>query len=312
MAKSGTGRKSHTSYFRDDYKRVCDAEGVQDLSGNTLRTSHSLCGDTRNRLYFTPCWEEGSHVIKAYCHNCQKGTVWTTAYQGTFCPPSKTSRVASGGDDRVSEDDLLDAAEGSIPMDRPSSAAPGAAWRYFSQYHIEPRVVNALWNPTLGRIVMPAHDHEFARDGHGNVEKTCVSGFVARALPGDLNRAKYIEIKGRGPLQTAFAKSGRPAQELVFTEDMISAARVCIDAFATVGVPLFGLNIQPEYILRRLQEFPQARPVVWLDNDQPSVEPRERLTALLRAFGRPPKVVHHMHDPKKHTPAALRHALESV
>lgn len=270
----------------EDYRSLCISLGVDELYGSdTYRMSHTECGDTRRRLYFTSAHEDGRHIVKAYCHNCQVGGVCRPATMPSYAVVHATST------EDVTENDPPTLPADTMHVD----TAPYPIRGYFRTYGLEPEDVGAVWSPSMGRIILPVHDVMIP-------DKSCETrylGYLARALPGAPPcSAKWLSAHGAEPLQT-WCGMMPLNKALVFTEDMLSAAVVSKAFPGCVGVPLFGLNIQPEYVLKRMKDFPECRPIVWLDNDEPSKRPRERLAAVLRAFGYRPDVIVNLDEPKK-------------
>lgn len=279
------------------YVKLCASLGVDELRGVcTYRMSHHDCGDTIRRLYFSSMYGEDGHVVKAFCHNCNaKGRYRPRDYS----LPRTMSILPAEESDEASPPPLPYQL---CPLTDP--VTPRSAFHYMNSYGIDPAIVDAKWSPELGRIVMPIVDRVSTGDGFYNSEYL---GYIARALPGaPKHTAKYITASGNKPLRTWYGSPALapalmgPGRSIVFTEDVLSAAVVGYAIPGTVGVPLFGLNIQPENILSRMRDFATHRhPVVWLDNDEPSVEPRERLAALLKVFGYKPGIVRNSPEPKK-------------
>lgn len=292
--------------FESNYRKLCDALEVPELVGTgTYRISHPACGDGRRRMYFTSTYEDGAHVVKAYCHNCQRGAVGRigSTLLGMVADTALRTEESSG---------LKLPPE--LPHDIESvMGAPDIARDWFRYYKLDHMTdIEAYWSASLGRLVFPVRDR--------NIEDVRMTqgeylGYIARALPGAMKgTAKYITACGSKPLRTWFGglylyDDRVRGQKVVFVEDMISAAVVGKNGH--VGVPLFGLNIQPENILTYMRMFspPVFKPVVWLDNDDASVRARERLEAVLRAFGYNPKVISGYPEPKKCSDVVLNTVL---
>lgn len=284
--------------IRADYAELLRSLGVDDLvSRTTYRMNHTECGDTRRRLYFTSAYEDGKDLVKAYCHNCSKGGIHSVSAHSTvyvrWAAPVEDYQEAS--------------AAPPLPEDL---EAHRIVDDYLGSYGLTADDVRASWSPSLGRIVIPIYDSELL-DVTMHTEQYL--GYVARAVPGTSRRVpKWLSAKGREPLATWFCKAPDAPNPgcVVFTEDVLSAAKISAADHASCGVPLFGLNIQPEMILKRMKQAPLFKPVVWLDNDAPSVKARQRLAGVLRAFGYDPFTVINLPEPKKCDLGKIGHALD--
>ncbi len=318
--------------FEQEYKEVCTLEGLDELSRpGTLRTDHTSCPagqDTRGRLYFTTVTEQGKYLVKAYCHNCRQGAVKELyPYEKSINDPSSIA-VSMEDSNRLDYEfpqpsSLIHAADPHIPY---------AAYNYFRQYglvsfaHISPR-----FSEPLSRIIIPvwrfsswAFASELEQNGaldasidnldgsHPSTDYNKYMGYIARVIPGKERPgvSRWITASCPEGLRSVIGDpKHQENRKVVFCEDVVSAARIAQDGNA-MAVPLFGLNVPPEWVLTVTTKYlPDHRPVVWLDNDAPSIPARQRLVTLLQMFGKSPLVVEDLSDPKKQPAETIQSVL---
>jgi hypothetical protein len=164
------------------------------------------------------------------------------------------------------------------------------------------------WSPGNQRIVMPVYNRGELR------------GYQMRRI-GDWNGPKYLTVKGKKPLEYLPDLDNDLSDhdvKLVFCEDLVSRYRLwSLDS--VWGIPLLGLHFRSEYILQCLNMFPNAKPVIWFDNDTsvpwkmgPTKLPAEHLAALCAAVGRPAHIVEDLVDPKHYSDRELNDRLDRI
>lgn len=270
------------------------AEARGDLSvGDTFRINHATCGDTRRRGYITRTHRlDGSSgvVDLFFCHNCGQSGFRSVSHdlRSVLSPPPVTQRA---------EDIALPRDAKSLC--RYADEAPEHIYDWGVKYDVS---TEALWSPSMGRIIMPVYDPLSLK----------YLGYQARRDPsGSAHVPKYLTVSDRdNPLRTIIrpmltVQSAAPV--VVIVEDWVSAHQFKHQP-GVYGAPLFGLNATAEHLLwidRTMVEMCSTPPayLIWLDNDvKKSFEVRDYLIRLARAIGRAAAVVDVSAEPKHIAP----------
>jgi hypothetical protein len=258
--------------------------------GDTLRTNHTECGDTRRRLYFT----RKNGVVLGFCHNCNAKGVESSSYY-------VTAGFSSSYVTPVSAIKTLDVFE--VPEDYDESWAP-------IEYQ---KAAQMLYDPNDCRWIIPVWD-----------TINIATANTAGSYYGYNSRAafKYQEPKYLLSVDNEFSgymcyynEASVMPNSMVFVEDQMSAVAVAMHSPRTLGVCMFGAKNSIEKLHAMVKRFAceDMRYTVWLDNDNETVNETSRvMSQYLRLLGK--TKVHRSTvyiDPKKVAPETIRAECEN-
>ena len=285
---------------------------IEELGNNQLkageqrRLNHTDCPageDTRYRLYIKRP-EDKHNLVLGYCHNCGNGT---SVYMGAS--RYSTDRRTSAGE---AEDDVPCTVPKDAEFDPDIWPTSALAWLYqYELDHGDIRAMRLAYVPSFHRVLIP-----FYGESDDNYEPgDAINGYQLRRIQSDSVLPKYITYRDRhtGDKKVLSKSKDKHQDEIiVICEDVLSAYKIYKTGTAR-SLPLRGTHWTREQRFELYKEFPNARYLIWLDNDSKIVnEAAESYRNYLEFLGADDVHIVDVHhtDPKVYNEKMIRRIID--